>query len=353
LPTMPGMTMSGPPSAAISLFYHALFVVGVFLALVGTAAYFLFFRSPIPQRRSSRPAEILALGLGLLWFVDACLQAQPLMVTRFVGGVLAPLLQGEPAPLAFLVALGMRLWGTSPIWLNVAATYLQAGIGLVLLFGRREGLEKIALVASLLWSIVVWIFGEAMGGIFAGGSALTGSPGSVFLYGIAALLLLRGADWWEGEGPRAFFPRLFAFVFLLDALLGALPAAGWWGSTMASYYAQMASMPQPATLASVFGALAAFARHHAFFLNLFVVLGCAALGTAFLVWPSSSATAKVALLFTLLLWIFGQDFGVMGGMATDPNTGAILLLEEFVWLRLQTTGAPGGERALAERRGEA
>jgi hypothetical protein len=39
-------------------------------------------------------------GLGLLWFLDGLLQMQLLMVTRFIGEFLVPLLSGQPIVVA-------------------------------------------------------------------------------------------------------------------------------------------------------------------------------------------------------------------------------------------------------------
>ena len=42
---------------------------------------------------------------------------------------------------------------------------------------------------SFLWAFGVWFFGEGLGQIFTGSaSALTGAPGSVFLYGLIGLM---------------------------------------------------------------------------------------------------------------------------------------------------------------------
>ena len=46
-----------------------------------------------------------------------------------------------------------------------------------------------ALVVSFFWAFGVWFFGEGLGLIFTGSaSALTGAPGSVFLYGLIGLM---------------------------------------------------------------------------------------------------------------------------------------------------------------------
>ena len=49
---------------------------------------------------------------------------------------------------------------------------------------------RLALAASIAWSLGVWWFGEGLGGVLAGGaSPLNGAPGAVILYALLAVLL--------------------------------------------------------------------------------------------------------------------------------------------------------------------
>ena len=49
---------------------------------------------------------------------------------------------------------------------------------------------RLALAASIAWSIGVWWFGEGFGGVLSGAaSPLNGAPGAVILYALLAVLL--------------------------------------------------------------------------------------------------------------------------------------------------------------------
>lgn len=107
----------------------------------------------------SSARNVLIFGLGSLWLLDGLLQAQPLMVTQFTGEVLAPLLTGQPAIVAAVIRLGMRLWRLHPrlhplVW-NLVATWMQIGIGAVILLGGETRWRRIGLWTSVGWSLLV------------------------------------------------------------------------------------------------------------------------------------------------------------------------------------------------------
>ena len=65
-------------------------------------------------------------GLGILWIVNALLQAQPAMfTTSFVRGVLAPAAIGQPAWISAPMMDGMQLWERAPVLWNMAAVSLS------------------------------------------------------------------------------------------------------------------------------------------------------------------------------------------------------------------------------------
>src|SRR5438270_293096 len=68
---------------------------------------------------------------------------------------------------------------------NAAIAWVQIVLGLWLLTGW---LVRPALLATLAWSLAVWIWGEGLGLLLTGqASALTGAPGAVVWYGILGL----------------------------------------------------------------------------------------------------------------------------------------------------------------------
>ncbi len=351
---MPPMDMARlTPAVAVHLFYSDVLWTGSGLLVAAYVVWMLRrFARPRsgarPPAATPRPApdlarRVLVVGLGSLWVLDGLLQLQPGMVTSFLSGVVAPLLAGQPAPVAAAMEAGVRLWGVNPIVWNVVATYAQLLIGLSILFGAEGGLRRAGLWASLSWGLIVWIFGEGLGGLFVGGSWFTGLPGSTLLYSVATvLLLLPPESWRRGAWLRPLAAGLAAY-WLLSAALQAWPPAGWWSATgLPSEIGGMADMNQPAFLAASLHAFAQVVSRAPAAWNAAMVLGLLGLALAWWRWPDSPATWAATLVWEFLGWWLGMDFGVLGGMGTDPNSGPILML--------LVVGQGAARRALAGRR---
>jgi hypothetical protein len=87
-------------------------------------------------------------------------------------------------------------WSYHPMQAGAAAVWIQVGIGIWMLAAPRGPWSRLAGLAGVGWGLVVWVFGESFGGIFAPGLTwLFGAPG-------AGLLILRGgrADRAPGAG---------------------------------------------------------------------------------------------------------------------------------------------------------
>ena len=318
------------PQAALTLFYHDMLGVGLGLLLVA-AAWALRSRT---RDREQAPAaapvaarRLLAWGLGALWILDGLLQIQPEMVTNFVNGMLRPLISGQPGALAATLTLGLRMWAAHPVLANVMAAYTQIVIGVLILFGGDGRLRRVALLASLAWGLVVWIFGEAMGGIFVGGTWLAGTPGSATFYMAGAVLLLLPAERWRQGGWLGTFAAAMGGLWFFSAVLQAWPSAGFWTAHgLAGVVASMAQQPQPVVVAASLRMVARVLSRHSVLWNGGMVAAMAALGIAWLHWPRSRYTWTATVVWALLTWWAGQDFGVLGGMGTDPNSGPVLIL---------------------------
>ena len=81
-------------------------------------------------------------------------------------------------------------WSYHPMQAGAAAVWIQVGIGIWLLAAPRGAWSRLAGLASVGWGLVVWVFGESFGGIFAPGLTwLFGAPGAVLLYCVAGALI--------------------------------------------------------------------------------------------------------------------------------------------------------------------
>ena len=177
---------------------------------------------------------------------------------------------------------------------------------------------------------MVWVFGEALGGILAPGqSILYGAPGAVLLYLAAGVLVALPARCWRTARTGRLILDALGVFFIGMAVLQAWPGRGFWSGTaagrpgsLASMAGAMSAVPQPRFLAGWVSAFASLAAAHGFAVNLAAVIVLAAAGAGLLSRrPRLLRPALLVLaLFCLADWVLVQDLGFLGGLGTDPNS---------------------------------
>src|SRR6266849_7860358 len=172
---------------------------------------------------------LLRVGFGLLWIFDGLLQAQPSMVVGLPSQVIQPGAASSPAWVQHLVNWAGTSWSYHPVQAAAAAVWIQVGIGCWLLAARRGRWSRLAGLAALVWGLVVWVFGESFGGIFAPGLTwLFGAPGAVLVYVVAgALIALPGRAWRTSRLGRLTLAGIELFMIGTAALQG-WPGRGLW-----------------------------------------------------------------------------------------------------------------------------
>ena len=327
----------------VAQFYHTVVVVFVVLMGIGLAAVLIrrvwgIIAEPDPEQPSvSRTDTIdptpkiwgkewLWRALGALWVLDGLLQLQPAMPnSAFLEMVVAPALQGQPGWVVRVMGWGIQAWSNAPITADVVAVFLQLGMGLALLGGRHRTWGRRALWTSLVWDVFVWVWGEGMGGILTGqASLIVGDPGSVLFYMMSAgLLLLPDAVWLAGSVRR--WVRWGAVgLWLWAALVQAWPRAGFWsGPVLGAVFQNAAQNAQPPWLSGPIYVTAHWVTHHGLVANG-VIVGMMGLLALLWTWrPYGRGTMGVTAVWLGALWWLGQDFGVLGGVGTDPNTAPV------------------------------
>ena len=123
-------------------------------------------------------------------------------------------------------------WSYHPMQAGASAVWIQVGIGVWMLAASRGPLSRLAGLASVGWGLVVWVFGESFGGIFAPGLTwLFGAPGAVLIYCVAgALIALPERAWRSPRLGRAVLAGLGLFLAGM-AVLQAWPGRGFWQGT--------------------------------------------------------------------------------------------------------------------------
>jgi cytochrome oxidase Cu insertion factor (SCO1/SenC/PrrC family)/uncharacterized membrane protein (Fun14 family) len=295
--------------------------------------------------------RLVRVSFGLIWVFDGILQAQISMPLGLAPQVVRPAAAGAPGWAQQLVSDGTRVWSYHPVTAAAAAVWVQVGVGLWLLAAAHGNWSRLAGVASVAWGLVVWVFGEAFGGIFGPGlSWLFGAPGAVLFYCFAGVLVALPEQAWTGPRLGKVVLRLIGAFFVGMALLQAWPGRGFWQGQprpssapgqVTGMAQQMAQTPQPSLLAGWVAAFGRFDAAHGWAVNLFVVLALAGIGATFL--SAQPRLARVGVIAGTVLcaatWVLIQDFGFFGGIGTDPNS-MVPLAVLFVAGYLALTRAP-------------
>ncbi|HEY1652228.1 MAG TPA: SCO family protein [Acidimicrobiales bacterium] len=293
-----------------------------------------------PPRRLLAPEptarRLLRIGFGALWIIDGLLQLQQSMPLGLPSDVLRPGASGSPEWVQRLVGFGVEIWTRHPTAAASSAVWIQLGIGMFLLVAPRGRWSRLAGLGSVGWGLVVWVFGEAFGGLFAPGlTVLFGAPGGVLLYVVAGGLLALPDRAWIGERVGRVIVASAGVFLVIMAVLQAWPGRGFWQGgtaakpgTLAGMAQQMAATPQPHFLSSAVASFASFDEANGWAVNLFVVVALSATGLALLSGRRRLLSPTVMCLMVLGLadWVLIEDFGVWGGTGTDPNSVVPLLL---------------------------
>lgn len=273
---------------------------------------------------------ILWYGLGGLWLIDGLLQIQPPMASSmFVDMVLAPVLQGLPAWYLRIMGQGIQLWTDQQIDSAVFAALIQLAIAILLITGKDRWFGKFGLWLSIAWGLVVWFLGEGMGGILSGNpSFITGSPGSVVIYIAGAALLLMPPAWWvQGKIERAV-AKWISIFWVLCAVWQIIPSSGYWTAAglWSGLFENSFATPQPAFIIVPIQVVANLVRQQPILWNGFFALIMLGLAVGFWLRKGRRWTMALAMSWLLFTWWIGQDFGVVGGVGSDPNISPVLAL---------------------------
>ena len=305
-------------------------------------------------------ARTIQVGLGVIWLLDGLLQLQPRMFgPDFANQVILPTAQGQPGPVVSVITHAAHLIALQPALTNTVFAGVQILIGLGLLI--RETVRP-ALALSFVWASVCGPSVKASACCFTGmASPLTGAPGGALLYAAIGLLVwprlganARGPGDGGSGGRRRAAGRAWRQGRLDDHLErhgDPLAAAGqpgrgervWCDQRCGHRRAELAAHLQLSVAHAVGSG------------GLGLAVAGAALSFVIGLGPLISRHTTVFLTLGAALaldfWVFGEAFGEpFSGIATDPNTGPLLILLALTLYpnRRQRARASG-----ATRRGQA
>jgi cytochrome oxidase Cu insertion factor (SCO1/SenC/PrrC family) len=327
------------------------------------------------QHPPAEPAwrQLLRISFGLFWIFDGLLQAQPAMAAALPSRVIEPTAASSPGWVQHLVNWAGTTWSYHPIQAGASAVWIQVGIGAWLLAGGRGPWSRLAGLAGVGWGLVVWVFGESFGGIFAPGLTwLFGAPGAVVFYCAAGALIALPERYWRTPLLGRSVLAVMGLFFVGMAVLQAWPGRGFWQGTLhgrpgtlTGMIRSMVGTPQPALLSGWISGLGSFVEAHGFAVNLFVVVALAAIGAGLLsagllsAGPLSASPAgrrprllRPTIIFMIALcladWVLVEDLGFLGGLGTDLNSMIPMVLVVVAgYLALTRAPAAAMEPAMA------
>jgi cytochrome oxidase Cu insertion factor (SCO1/SenC/PrrC family) len=289
--------------------------------------------APTPPALGAEPVarRVLRIGFGLLWIGDGLLQLQSSMALGLPASVLQPSASSSPGWVQHVVNVGVTIWTNHPVQAAASAVWLQLGIGAALLVAPRGRWSRFAGLAGTGWGLIVWVFGEAFGGIFGGGASwLFGTPGAALFYCLAGVLVALPETRWTNPVFGRRILRAMGAFFIGMAVLQAWPGRGFWqgssggtkAGTLTAMIRLMAQTSQPAVVSSSVRAFGRVDASHGWAVNLIVVILLALIGVAFSTGRSPVVRPAVYAAVALCVadWVFVQDLGFFGGVGTDPNS---------------------------------
>jgi cytochrome oxidase Cu insertion factor (SCO1/SenC/PrrC family) len=374
---MPGMNsgvnVSDP--TVVAAFKAALLHQGLIALLIFFLAglVWLSLRTLLPARERGPAAvsavpepawrQVLRYGFGLIWILDGILQAQPKMAVGLPSQVIEPVAATSQHWVQTVVNWAGTNWSYHPMQAGASAVWIQVGIGIWLMVAARGPLSRLAGLVSIGWGLVVWVFGEAFGGIFAPGLTwLFGAPGAVLIYCVAGALIALPERAWRSRLPGQLTMAGLGVFLIGMAVLQAWPGRGFWQGTLhgqpgslASMTASMAPTPQPHFLSSWINAFTSFDEAHGFAVNLFAVIALAVTGAVFLT-RRPRLIRPVLIGFVVLCladWVLIEDLGFLGGLGTDPNSMipfSLLAIAGYLAIARVPVAAPATSDALEAER---
>jgi cytochrome oxidase Cu insertion factor (SCO1/SenC/PrrC family) len=376
---MPGMNsgLNDDNPTLVAAFRAALLHQGLYVLLIFAilAVAWVSAREWLRPARAARPVTpeptwrvLLRIGFGVIWIFDGLLQAQPDMAAGLPSQVIEPTAASSPPWVQHVVNWAGTTWSYHPIQASASAVWIQIGIGVWLIAAPRGLWSRLGGLASVAWGLVVWVFGEAFGGIFAPGLTwLFGAPGAALFYCAAGALIALPERAWHTPRLGRIVLSAMGLFFAGMAVLQAWPGRGFWQGTLhgkqgtlTGMASSMATTPQPAIFAHWVADFASFTAAHGFAVNLFAVIALAVIGLGLLSaglpeagLPAPApwlikATVIAMIVVCLADWVLIEDFGFFGGLGTDPNSMIpISLVVVAGYLALRPAAAPVTEPAAA------
>ncbi len=268
--------------------------------------------------------KFLRISFGVLWIFDGVLQMQPGLITLFDELVLIPLLGSSPI-VDSLTRYAINVWNINPPVFDLIASLIQVYLGALILIFRKGPVLVLSLILALIWSLLIWTFGEGFGGILSpSATMLTGSPGSALIYALASFILILSIRNSYSASIEKTVRVSMILLFGYFAIMQALPSNGFWGSLPVSLF-----LAPFGFLSSLITLTQTIAQYPLFWNGVFVV----SMTAITVLWIAAPRIAAyVSLAWGIFIWYVYQGLGIFGIMSTDPNTGLPVVLVSAAYI---------------------
>ncbi len=274
--------------------------------------------------------RLLQLALAGIWLLDGVLQYQAFMFTKGFGQMLAGTASGNPGVVASPITWDATLVEHHGVLLNTIFATIQLLLGIGIAWRPTV---RLALAASIAWSLGVWWFGEGLGMVLTGSaSPVNGAPGAVIIYALLAVLLWpadRGtsAPFTAARAVGAWVARALWLVLWLSLAYCALLPGNRAPQALHDMIAGMES-GEPGWLAAIDRNAAALVAHQGLAASIVLAATLAIIAVGVYLPPAAArATLVLAIVVAAVIWVVGEAFGtILAGGATDPNSGLLLIL---------------------------
>jgi hypothetical protein len=310
-------------------------------------------RDGAPASPGTDVRRVLQLLLAATWLLDGLLQYQSFMYTEMFGQMIEGNAAGNPGVIAGPISWNAALVEHHLVLLNTVFATIQLLLGLGIAYRPTV---RLALAASIAWSLGVWWFGEGLGGVLSGGaSPVIGGPGAVILYALLAVLL------WPADRPGVTASSV-AFR-AVGAPVARLLWLVLWGSL--AYFALTPANRAPQALHDIFVGMtggepgwvtgleehaAAVLAHQGLAASIVLAVAMIIIAAGIFLPPPLARSALIlALVVAAFIWVFGEAFGgILTGGGTDPNSAPLLALLALAYWPFATAG-PRARRPQADR----
>ena len=284
----------------------------------------------------------LQLVLAGIWLLDAVLQYQSFMFTKAFAQMLGATAAGNPAVIADPITWSARLIGNHAVLTNTIFATIQLLLGIGIAWRPTV---KIALAASVVWSLAVWWLGEGLGSVLTGGaSPVNGAPGAVIIYALLAVLLWpvardRAAPFVAGRAVGAHAARMAWLVLWGSLAYFALTPASRAPQATSGMISGMAS-GEPGWLAWIDNHAASALSHDGLTVSIVLAIALIVVAVGVYLPPQAArATLVLALVLAAAIWLAEGLGGMLTGSGTDPNSGPLLALLALAYWPIAKAGS--------------